>query len=165
MALSKPISIGAFLAVAAFSSAAADEFRPYLTSDAAQAGLEACHSLASENEWRVAIAIKDRGGELVAFSRMDDVFTKQIEFAQIKAETSATTPLATRQVASFVYEDGGSLRGLEHVPGITPVEGGEPIIVNGYAIGGVGVSGATAEQDGACARAAARAISDYSSAD
>jgi len=39
----------------------------------------------------------------------------------------------------------------------SPVEGGLPLIVEGKVIGGIGVSGVTAEQDGAAAKAGADA--------
>ena len=38
------------------------------------------------------------------------------------------------------------------------VEGGVPIVVGGKIVGGLGVSGGTAEQDGQCCKAALEAI-------
>lgn len=54
---------------------------------------------------------------------------------------------------------GSPLIAFEALPGITLVEGGEPIrLKSGEAIGGVGVSGAPASEDGICARMAVDAI-------
>ncbi len=132
--------------------------RPFLPVKAAQAGAEACMAYDSDNGFRVAISIKDRGGRDVLLVRMDDVFQKQIEFAGIKAETASTTPLSTKRLGE-VSVSGSALDGLIHIPGLTSVEGGEPIKKSdGYAIGGVGVSGASPQQDGQCARAAVKAI-------
>jgi len=47
-----------------------------------------------------------------------------------------------------------SIPGLAHVPGVATFEGGLPIKTGGgEAIGAIGVSGVTAEQDGMCAQA------------
>lgn len=140
-------------------TASATALRPYLTQDAAAAGIQACLAYARREDLRVAVAVRDRGGNLVAFTRMDDVFVKQAELARIKAETAATTPASTARIGDLAYAADSPLRGLELVPGVTPVEGGEPITLStGDAIGGVGVSGASPAQDGACARLAVQAI-------
>lgn len=139
-------------------NATAEEARPYLTLDAAKAGAAACEAYAKGNNLRVAISIKDRAGRLVYFQRMDDVFQKQVEFAGIKAETAATTPLSTKRLAE-VSSGESPLAGLVYIPGLTSVEGGEPITVkDNYNIGGIGVSGASPAQDGECARSAAAII-------
>jgi len=132
--------------------------RPYLSLDAARAGAEACFDFARDIDIRIAISIKDRSGRDVLLLRMDDVYQKQIEFAQIKAETASTTPLSTRQIGT-VAVSGSALAGLVHVDGITTVEGGLPIKdSDGYSYGGVGVSGAAPAEDGQCAKRAVEAI-------
>ena len=133
--------------------------RPFLSLEAAERGAKACLDLAGRQGLRVAIAIRDRGGNLVLFKRMDDVFVKQLELALLKAETGATTPLSTRDLGKIVKQPDSALAGIEEVPGIIVVEGGEPIKnAAGYSLGGVGVSGASPSQDGECARAAVAAI-------
>ncbi|MGH7961534.1 MAG: GlcG/HbpS family heme-binding protein [Candidatus Binatia bacterium] len=47
---------------------------------------------------------------------------------------------------------------LLKVPKMIPIEGGLPIIHDGRVIGGVGVSGATAQQDGQIAQACLSAL-------
>jgi glc operon protein GlcG len=44
------------------------------------------------------------------------------------------------------------------VEGITPLEGGIPIVLDGKIIGGIGVSGVTSAQDAQIARAGADAF-------
>ena len=44
------------------------------------------------------------------------------------------------------------------LPGAIPIEGGLPIIVSDKAIGAIGVSGVTAQQDGQIAKAGADAL-------
>ncbi|MCQ8186638.1 GlcG/HbpS family heme-binding protein [Parvularcula maris] len=136
--------------------------RPYLTLDAAQAGAAACRATADENDWRVAITIIDRGGNVVLFERMDDVFETQSRLSRLKAATAATTPVGTAALREAAFADRSPIAGIEHVPGIVVIEGGEPIIVaepEPYPVGGVGVSGARPDQDGTCAKAAAAAAS------
>ncbi len=60
---------------------------------------------------------------------------------------------------SKVLEDsiagGGAGLRLLRVDGLTPLEGGVPIIVGGKIIGGIGVSGVLSSQDAQVARAGA----------
>ena len=147
------------LAPHAVAQNGAPPVRPYLSLESARAGAEACLHYSKDNDLRVAIAILDRGGR--AGAEVDDVFQKQIEFAAIKAETASTTPLSTKRLGE-VSGAGTPLEGLVQVPGLNRVEGGEPIrLPNGYAVGGVGVSGASPAQDGECARAAVATIAAY----
>ena len=125
--------------------------------DAARAGTQACLDWAAGEDLRVAIAVMDRGGRLVSFARMDDVFVKQVEFAQVKAETASTTPLSTKRIGE-ITAPGSPVESLLTLPGITGVEGGVPIRIGEHAMGGIGVSGATPAQDGRCAAITADAV-------
>jgi uncharacterized protein GlcG (DUF336 family) len=53
---------------------------------------------------------------------------------------------------------GGAALRMLAVPGIFPVEGGEPIYLNGKIIGALGVSGMQPVQDGEVAQAALSAF-------
>ena len=151
-----PAIIAGFMVV---SANAQEATRPFLLQSAAEAGANACLELAKLEGWRVAIAVTDRGGELVYFTRMDDVWTFQQNFARVKAGSAATTPISTIKLAGVTFADDSPLRGIEELEGLTMVEGGVTVKTeNGYHIGGVGVSGATPAQDGQCAQAAANAI-------
>jgi glc operon protein GlcG len=44
------------------------------------------------------------------------------------------------------------------VPGVVPIEGGLPLVVDGQFIGAIGVSGGTAQQDGQVAKAGVEAM-------
>ena len=145
--------------LSALPSHAQDAQRPYLTQASAEAGARACLALAKNEGWNVAVAVTDRGGELVHFTRMDDVWTFQQGFARTKAQSAATTPVSTKQLAGATFADGSPLRGIEQLDGLTMVEGGVTVkTLGGYHVGGVGVSGASPSQDGQCAQAAADAI-------
>ena len=52
---------------------------------------------------------------------------------------------------------GGSNLRLLAVPGVMPLEGGVPIVVDGKIVGGIGVSGVTSQQDAQVAEAGASA--------
>lgn len=135
------------------------EMRPYLTLAIAEKAATACHKLAEENGWRMAISIKDTAGNLVFFSRMDDAFSKASEIALLKAETASTTPFSTLDLRRIALEENDLPHGIELVPGIVVFDGGVPIrTAEGLQIGGIGVSGSSAGNDGECARAAVQVI-------
>jgi glc operon protein GlcG len=76
----------------------------------------------------------------------------------IKAETSAGFPFSTKMVEEIAAT---RVPGLAHIPGIATFEGGLPIkTAGGVHIGSIGVSGATAQQDGVCAQAALDAVAN-----
>jgi glc operon protein GlcG len=113
---------------------------------------------ATAEGWKMNVAVLDDGGNLKAFVRMDGAFLGSIQIAQLKANTSASFPFSTKQVGEIVQT---RVPGLAFVPGLVTFEGGLPIkTASGEHIGAIGVSGATAEQDGACAQAGLDAVKD-----
>ena len=62
----------------------------------------------------------------------------------------------TKDLQELVGQGGANLR-LLAAPGITPLEGGVPIVADGKIIGAIGVSGAASAQDAQCAMAGAAA--------
>ncbi len=140
---------------AAVGSAAAIEQRPFLTLDVAKKMAAACEAKAKQEGWKMNIAIVDNGGSLKYFLRQDDSFLKSIEIAQMKAGTSAGLPFSTKQIGEIATK----IPGIAFVPGIATFEGGLPILTaDGKHVGAIGVSGASAEQDGVCAQAALDAV-------
>jgi len=55
---------------------------------------------------------------------------------------------------SAIASGGGGLAVLG-VPGVFPLEGGIPLLIDGNIVGAIGISGETPQQDGQCAKAAA----------
>ncbi len=140
----------------AAGAAAAIEQRAFLTLEVAKKMAAACEARAKQEGWKMNIAILDSGGDLKHFSRMDDSFLKSIEIAMIKAQTSAGFPFSTKQVGEIAAT---RVPGIAYIPGIATFEGGLPIMTaDGKHIGSIGVSGATAEQDGICAQAGLDAV-------
>jgi uncharacterized protein GlcG (DUF336 family) len=99
---------------------------------------------ANKNNWRVAIAIVDTHGFLKYYEMMDDTQTASATVAIEKARTAAMFRRPTK-----MFEDAiaGGRTALLAMNGVTPVEGGLPIVANGKVIGAVGVSGLTSPQD------------------
>jgi glc operon protein GlcG len=137
-----------------------------LTLDLAKAIADGCEAhFAKQTDWRTLnIAIVDDGGNLKLFRRMDNSFLISIDVATLKAGTSASLPFPTRLVGELAYgKDGnpGSLPGIAEIPGVAAFPGGLPIVTSdGQHIGGVGVSGATGDQDEECSQAGLDAVKD-----
>lgn len=110
---------------------------------------------ARKNNWNVAVAVVDNHGTLVYYEMMDDTQTASAHVAIEKAKTSATYRRPTKE-----FEDGiaGGRNAILGLPGVTPIEGGIPIVVGGKMIGAVGVSGVTSPQDAQIARAGLEAV-------
>ena len=150
------ISMTAASMLAAAGSAVAIEQRPFLTLDVAKKMAAACEAKAKQEGWKMNISVVDSGGNLKYFVRQDDSFLKSIEIAHLKAGTSAGFPFSTKQVGEIAAT---RVPGIAHVPGIATFEGGLPIMSgDGKHMGAIGVSGASAEQDGVCAQAALDAV-------
>ena len=110
------------------------------------------------------IAVVDDGANLVGFERMDGAYLGSIQVAQAKAMTSAHFPFSTRQISELAFgKEGkpGMVPGVAYFPGIVTFAGGLPIMTASKAqIGGIGVSGATSDQDEQCAQAGLDAVKD-----
>ena len=97
---------------------------------------------------KMAFAVVEPSGELVAFARMDDVPYASIRLAQQKARTSARLRMTTAALEERVQGGRSALLSSDEV---IAIGGGVPIVVNGRVVGALGVSGGTAAEDGAVA--------------
>ena len=136
--------------------------KPYLTLEMAKKIADVCEAKAIAEDWReINIAIYDDGGNLKLFRRQDGAFLHSIQIAQLKGHTSSGMPRSTRELGEINFSNPAHPLGIEQVPGLVVFPGGLPIMTAaGAQIGGVGVSGATADQDEACAAAGIAAISE-----
>ncbi|TPG32993.1 GlcG/HbpS family heme-binding protein [Mycolicibacterium hodleri] len=116
--------------------------------------VEAAHAEAVERSILVSTAVVDAGGHLVAFGRMDGAEIAGPVLAIDKAYTAVANSVSTAELA-VLAAPGGELFGLHATGGgrFVIFGGGVPIVVDGRIVGGVGVSGASAEDDAACAEA------------
>jgi len=130
-----------------------------LSLDMAKKMADAAEAAALEKSLKIVIAIMDNHGNLKYYRRMDGNNFISVRMAQLKALTSASIPISTQALAerNETLANGPYLG----VPGIVLLEGGLPIITHdGQHIGSIGISGATPELDGLCAKAAIAAIID-----
>ncbi len=105
----------------------------------------------------VAIAIVDTAGQLVLFQRADNTQTASTAVAQDKAVSAAMYRRSTKVFQDLVAGGGVGMRVLT-LRGANAVEGGVPLVVDGKIVGAIGVSGASAEQDGQVATAGAAGL-------
>jgi glc operon protein GlcG len=117
-----------------------------ITLEAAKKVMSAAEAFAISKQWTVAIAIVDTGGNLVLMEKLDNTQVASIEIAIGKAKTANNFKRPTKALEDAVAGGGGGLRILA-VPGVFPLEGGEPIFSNGKIIGAIGVSGMQSGQD------------------
>ena len=104
---------------------------------------------------RAAVAVMDRGGNLLAFARDPGAPFHSAKIAEDKATTSAGFGLPTRQWWPVLegMNSPGLLAGIASVPRMVVFGGGVPVYVGPDCIAGVGVSGGSEEEDEICARA------------
>ncbi|MDB5991788.1 MAG: GlcG-like conserved protein [Herbaspirillum sp.] len=130
--------------------------RTFLTFDDVKKIAAAAEVEAKANNWAVAIAIVDAGGHLMWFQRLDGVAPISSTIAPAKARSAA---LGCRE--SKIYEDivnNGRFSFLS-VPGdFAFLEGGVPIMVDGYCVGAVGVSGVKSAEDAQIAKVGIAAL-------
>ncbi len=120
----------------------------------------AAELMAIERNLKIVIAIMDAHGNLKYYHRMDGNNFISIRMAQLKALTSASMPISTKDLAK--RNEGIPNSPYLGVPGVVLLEGGLPILMkDGQHIGSIGISGATPELDGVCAQAGVNAIIDW----
>ncbi len=127
-----------------------------ISMEAAKKALAAAEAEAKKNNWTVAIAIVDSSSKLTVFSKMDNTQHASVDFAIGKAVTANNLKRPTKALQDNIALGGVNLRILGQ-PGITPLEGGVPIIADGRIVGAIGVSGVMSNQDAQVAMAGAAA--------
>lgn len=109
--------------------------------------------------WAVSIAVCDAGGHALWLQRMDGAPLMSAAVAPEKARTSVLSGKPSKAFEDMV--NNGRIAALA-MP-VVPLEGGEPIVVEGLVIGAVGVSGVKAGEDAQVARAGVAALAAPSS--
>src|SRR3712207_1906283 len=103
----------------------------------------------------VSVAVADQGGHLVHFQRMDRAEIAGPTLAVDKAFTAVAHRIDTAELGTLTAP-GGPLWGLQAngAGRYVVFAGGLPCWHGAVVVGGVGVSGGSAEEDLACARSA-----------
>jgi len=121
--------------------------------EAAKKAMAAAEADATKNNWGVAIAIVDSGGNLVMLQRLDNTQLSAVRIAEAKARTAVEFRRPTKVLEDAVAGGGAGLRVLTF--GASVAEGGVPIVSRGRIVGGIGVSGVASHQDAQVAQAGA----------
>jgi glc operon protein GlcG len=141
----------------ALAGALAQMPNPYgspITLDNAKKATTPALAEAAKNNWTIAVAIVDPGGNLVYYEKMDNTQLGSANVAIDKARSATLFKRPTKALQDAVAAGGEGLRILR-LQGATPIEGGIPLVSEGKIVGAIGVSGATSAQDGQCAKASA----------
>jgi len=125
-----------------------------LTLDDARRIAAAAEKEAIANGWNVSIAVCDGGGHQLLLQRMDGAPLMSASIAPDKARASVMSGKPSKALEEMINT--GRFAALS-MP-IVPLEGGEPIVVDGAIIGAVGVSGVKASQDAQVAQAGIQAL-------
>jgi uncharacterized protein GlcG (DUF336 family) len=132
-------------------------YGPPITLEVAKKVMAAAEAEAAKNNWNVVITILDSGGNMVMMHKFDDTQLASIAIAEGKARTALIFKQPSKNLEEAIAAGG---RGLRFTPltGITPLEGGHPIIVDGKIVGAIGVSGVLSVHDTQIARAGIDAL-------
>ena len=110
---------------------------------------------------KAVVAISDEGGNLKLLECMDDSFIASRDIAANKAFTAVSLKTSTAKLATLA-QPGGPLFGIQNTNGgrIVIFGGGDTLESGGRILGGIGVSGGTAEEDTALSLFGKRVFSD-----
>ena len=148
------------VALGALGSAVAQMPNPYgpaISLENARKAAAPALAEAAKNNWTVAVAIVGPAGTLIYYEKMDNTQLGSAEVAIDKARTAAMFKRPTKAFQDALAAGGDGLRVLG-LKGVTPVEGGIPLLMDGKIVGAIGVSGATSAQDAQCAKAGADTV-------
>jgi uncharacterized protein GlcG (DUF336 family) len=132
--------------------------QPVISAEAAHRALAATVAHAEQLGITINVAITDSAGVLAGFLRMPGSFLHSIDIAIDKAYTSASFGFPTSAWKDVLKNDETLRMGIAARPRLVIFGGGLPIVADGVRIGGIGVSGGSAEEDEECARAGLKAI-------
>ncbi len=115
-----------------------------LTLEGANQVIAAALALARERHAGGAIAVVDDAGNLMALQRLDGTFGAAASVSTGKARTAA---LFKKPTKAFEDSINNGRVALAAVAEMTPLQGGIPIMHEGYVVGAIGVSGAHSQQE------------------
>lgn len=125
-----------------------------LTLQIAKQVVAAAEQAAVANHNHMFILIVDDGGNLMYMERMDDAQLGSFEVALAKARSAVYFKRPTKMFEDAVMQHG--YNPILKIPGAMPIEGGIPLLVDGYIVGAIGVG--TPQEDGKSAQAGADAF-------
>jgi uncharacterized protein GlcG (DUF336 family) len=129
--------------------------------DTAQKAIMAAEAEAKKHNWKMAIAVVDPAGQLIAHATMDGTQYGSIEFAQAKARIAAGLRRPSKALADAINSGSPAALSIVILERGGASEGGLPIVVDGKLVGAIGVSGGLSTQDGVTANAGLDAITAH----
>jgi len=120
----------------------------------AEAALAAC----KEKGYHTAVAVVDRGGQVMVILRDEGASPQTAEMARRKAYTARMFRSTTLEFQKRTTDP--AFAAQRDVADILALGGGAPINLGNETIGGVGSSGSSQEQDDACAKAGIAKVAD-----
>ena len=121
-----------------------------ITLSTARAVARKCFEAARERGAAVTVAITDNAGFLVLLERSDNASLASIAMSHAKARTAALYRTSTK--ALFDRVTTGQI--VPPLPDLVAAAGGAPLLAGSHAIGAIGVSGSSADNDEAVAQVA-----------
>jgi glc operon protein GlcG len=153
--------VAAAIALAGRAQAQVTETKKSLTLEGAKVVAAAAASEAKKGNEGASIAIVDDGGNLMYLERIQPTFPMGATISTEKARTAALFQKPTKILEDAIV--GGRTPLLNAWS--APLNGGEPILVDGKIVGAIGVSGASsAARDAVIAQAGAVALGAKTSA-
>ncbi len=126
----------------------------------AQTLIAAAHEHAAANDWKIAVAVVDEGGALVALSRMDGAFPLAPQIAEAKAAGAALWHRDGERLAAGREAHQGFFDAVDRLVRLPLIPGPGSVLIREAesVLGAAGASGASGEDDRACIEAGLRAV-------
>ena len=158
---SSPLIVLALSMAAASTQAQVTQNKKVLTLEGAKVAAAAAAAEAKRGNEGASIAIVDDGGNLMYLERIQPTFPMGATISTEKARTAALFQKPTKILEDAIV--GGRTPLLNAWS--APLNGGEPIVVDGQVVGAIGVSGASsAARDAVISTAGAAALRGQTSA-
>lgn len=122
----------------------------------ANAMLDAAQKEAESNGWKVAIAVVDDGGHLLALRRLDGCAPMGSYIATHKARSAALGGKETQVFEDMINNGRTAFLSVPELQGT--MTGGVPVMHGGQLAGAIGVSGVKPDQDAQTAKAGVAAV-------
>jgi len=120
----------------------------------AEAALAECKS----KGFNTTVAVVDHAGQVLVVLRDEKATAQQVEMARRKAYTARMFRISTLEFQKRTNDPYYAAQ--RDISDILALGGGVPILAGTEAIGGVGSSGSSQEQDDACAKAGIAKVAD-----
>jgi len=111
-----------------------------ISADVAEQLSHSCEAFAKAHNATATVVILDTTGQIIHEHRMDGQSYLNQKAAEQKARTALLTREPSHVITNRVYNDNGTLIRMQQF-GLSPQQGGLPIIVNDQIIGAIGVGG------------------------